>query len=426
MSVPIDLEQNATTVADLADHMDQLRERTVSLYHGLKTGERGYFTPSEEELVQGLWISYFKSRSALLELIDSIRATVGSPSRHALSEFTIAFAAALVLVDAARFLRDKFGKDEIVRRKLNEANLHYGIAKGSFDQIQMSLTDPLNAVKIREATNFYDQYHERICEGVRAKAGLERLVGVIETRIESVRVGTSRFVKVRFDERRYQLNEAVMHGGIMKAMYAFQQWGSRAVSSVTTMPGHVPQLPQEVADWFRNTIQPGDVFVTRKEGALTNYFLPGFWPHAALYVGDDHVIESLKDGVRKRGLDSPFGNDAVTLIRPQLEQPLISKGLHRAHSHVGKPYDFDFDFTRSDRLVCTEVVYRSFSGIGGIEMQLTRRAGRETLSAEDLLRMAVNRQHFEVVAVFCRQCSNQVMTDTQATEALQQTMDSKS
>lgn len=418
----MDLDRTASTVGDLADHMDRMRKRTVELHDALDTGSRGFFTPMEDELVLGLWVSYHKSRGALLELIDTIRKAVGEPSQHVISEFTIAYAAALVLVDAARFLRDLFAEDELVRRKLNESHLNYGIQAGSFDQIQMSLTDPFNALKLRDATLFHDQYSEIIREAARATPELNKLIDVIDTRIDAVRVATARYLKVRFDERRHQLNESVMQNGLMKALYAFQQWGSRAVSSLTTMPGHVPRLPDEIAKELHAMIRPGDVFVTRKEGAVTNYFLPGYWPHAALYAGSDSVIESLKDGVRVRPLDSPFGNDAVTLIRPKLDEDLIREGLRRAQSHVGKPYDFDFDFTRSDRLVCTEVVYRSFSGIGGIEFQLKRRAGRQTLSAEDLLNLALTGSNFDLVAVFCRRCGDKLLTERPAAEALRTTM----
>ena len=63
-------------------------------------------------------------------------------------------------------------------------------------------------------------------------------------------------------------------------------------------------------------------------------------------------------------------------------------------------YNFDFDFFSSDRLVCTEVVYRSYDGLDGIQFPLTERAGRKTLSAEDLLDFALNADVFEPVAIF--------------------------
>lgn len=56
--------------------------------------------------------------------------------------------------------------------------------------------------------------------------------------------------------------------------------------------------------------------------------------------------------------------------------------------HLGKPYDFEFDFNVSSRIVCTELVYRAFHARGGIEFKLTKRLGRWTLSADDLMDQA--------------------------------------
>jgi hypothetical protein len=189
---------------------------------------------------------------------------------------------------------------------------------------------------------------------------------------------------------------------------------------------------------------------------MTNYFLPGYWPHAALFLGEpaalerlgihEHpevrsrwgrmlaadaderrrVLEALKDGVRIRSLRSPFGSDAIAAIRPQLATRDIAQALARGMFHEGKSYDFDFDFTRSDRLVCTEVVYRSYEGIGGVRFELSRRAGRLTLAAEDLLRMALDRNVFEPLAVFAPTRAAHLLRGCAAEEALRATMGQKS
>jgi hypothetical protein len=112
------------------------------------------------------------------------------------------------------------------------------------------------------------------------------------------------------------------------------------------------------------------------------------------------VLEALKDGVRIRSVDSPLSSDAVLVLRPRLTQSEIAQAIARGLFHEGKPYDFDFDFSRSDRLVCTEIVYRSYEGVGGMQFQLVRRAGRLTLAAEDLIHMALERQGFEPLAVY--------------------------
>ncbi len=413
---------DVATVVDLADHIGRLRVEAVTLQQTFQTRDRGYFTPSEDDLVLHLWVSYHKSRSALLELIDSLQRSVGHASDEHAGEFAVAYGAALILVDAARNLRNLFGEDEIVRRKLNESYSLYGIPKNSFDAIQLSLTDPTNALRLKDANQFYEDHLELLHSLSEQDDGLRGVLEVVDGLCESARVTTATYVKARVKDRRRDARERVVKGSFSRAVYGVQEWGSRLVSNISTKPRHVSRLPDVIASQLGGMLRAGDVFVTRKDCAVTNYFLPGYWPHAALYIGDGHVIESLKDGVRQRTMDSPFGNDAVAVIRPKLDAPSIAKAIERAGTHVGKPYDFDFDFTRADRMVCTEVVYRSYDGLGGVHFQLTRRAGRQTLSAEDLLNLAIAGSLFEQVAVYCPQRSSELLVADQMTDVLRQTM----
>jgi hypothetical protein len=118
--------------------------------------------------------------------------------------------------------------------------------------------------------------------------------------------------------------------------------------------------------------------------------------------GDDHpcVLEAMKDGVRIRSVNSPVNSDSVVVVRPLLDDGPVAAALAQALMHEGKAYDFDFDFCATHRLVCTEVVYRAYEGIAGVQFDLHRHAGRFALAAGDLLRMALARRYFEVVAVY--------------------------
>ena len=169
-------------------------------------------------------------------------------------------------------------------------------------------------------------------------------------------------------------------------------------------------------------LEPGDVIITRHDDAASNLFLPGFWPHGALYIGTETerkkidstgetwqrhpcpepncVLEARKDGVLFRPLDDTLNVDACVVLRPKLPIDQIRQALARAMTHHGKRYDFEFDFRRSDRLVCTEVIYRAFHGIGDVEFELKTRAGRVCLSAEDLLDCAVANRFFDVIVVY--------------------------
>ena len=412
----------ARTVLTVADHMMHLRDAATHLQSIFDTRERGYFSPSEDEQVEHLWVSYHGSRTALLEIVQVIRNEVGKASREQIGEFTLAYAATLILVDAARSLRDRFGKNDLVRRKLNESFDDFRIPADSFDEIQLSLTDPGNALQIKNANEFYEQNQDYIRACAEDDKTFATVVEVIENLRDATDVGKRKYLKARVKELGRNTRDRVLRGNLNKAIYAILELGGRAVAHLSTKPEHVPALPAGIAHQIQELLQPGDVLVTRKEHAMSNYFLPGYWPHVAMYVGGQQVVESMKDGVRVREMSSPFGNDSVAVIRPALDEENIQQAIVRARSHVGKPYDFDFDFTRADRLVCTEVVYRSYEGLGEMQFSLVRRAGRQTVSAEDLLGLALEEQKFQTVAVYCCELSEELLLGDAMRQALRKTM----
>jgi hypothetical protein len=118
--------------------------------------------------------------------------------------------------------------------------------------------------------------------------------------------------------------------------------------------------------------------------------------------GPEHpcVLEAMKDGVKIRSVNSPFNSDSIVVVRPQMDNSQIACALAQALMHEGKAYDFDFNFCASHRLVCTEVVYRAYEGVAGVQFDLKRHAGRFALSAADILRMAIAGRFFSLVAVY--------------------------
>lgn len=182
--------------------------------------------------------------------------------------------------------------------------------------------------------------------------------------------------------------------------------------------GAAKRVDDAVRAKLENFLKPGDVFVTRHDDALSNLFLPGYWPHAAFYIGsqaqraelgvesevsvDSEVrfLESKRDGVRLRPADDTLQVDAFVVLRPTFDATDVAKAIARGLTHAGKLYDFIFDFTAADRLACTELVYRSFHGVGPVRLALQLHAGRYCLSAEDLINQAVSSGWFEPVLVY--------------------------
>jgi hypothetical protein len=199
----------------------------------------------------------------------------------------------------------------------------------------------------------------------------------------------------------------------------------RASAAISTLIGDAkiraprqgkPLVTPELLARLRPLLQPGDVLIERRNWYLSNAFLPGYWPHAAMYVGTPEdlrtmgldknravaaklqafsgtdaaghgfaVIEAMSEGVVFTSIEHSIGEaDAVAVLRPRLSAKKKQAAMARAFSHAGKPYDFDFDFFSSDKLVCTEVVYRSYGDV--MTMPLVTILGRQTLPAIEIVR----------------------------------------
>ncbi|MDB4614634.1 YiiX/YebB-like N1pC/P60 family cysteine hydrolase, partial [bacterium] len=276
---------------------------------------------------------------------------------------------------------------------------------------------------------------------------LFELAGQLEQTLD---VGLTTYAVARTRERARSIRTRVTQNLLGRSLYGLQKAVSGLMAEKYVVRGHKPGLPGPIFDDLAARIQPGDVFVVRKLHAITNYFLPGYWPHAALYVGtlDDmkqlglhqhdnvreawakiesldakphRALEALADGVHVRPLSRALASDAVAVLRPKLSSEHIAEALGRGFFHEGKPYDFDFDFTRSDRLVCTEVIYRTYEGVGDMQFELTRRAGRMTLAAEDMLRMSLAGNGFDTVALYSPEHSPEVLTGDEAATVLSET-----
>jgi hypothetical protein len=441
--VPEQIASGVRTVTSVAAHFAELKQSAARLLDSFGATQRGYFTPTEDEEVRHLLVSYWQSRNALIELVTTCHQNPHILREERQADFLTAYAGALVLIDAARFLREHVHQRPVVRTKLNEPEPHFGVPAGTYDAIQKSLTSSVHAWHLYHAVHYFDARQGEL-RTTASENGLNALLELINCLQERLNVRIEEYALARLRVRTRMVATIVHRDLLGRALYGLQKSVSRLISDVYTVPGHHPELAEPVRQELCALLQPGDVLITRKEHALTNYFLPGFWPHAALFLGtpqqlqhlglsehanvkprwrrllecDLHeprrVLEAMKDGVWIRSVASPFCSDAIAVLRPRLSQEQIAGALARGLFHEGKPYDFDFDFTRSDRLVCTEVVYRSYEGVGGVSFSLTRRAGRLTLAAEDLIDMALAHQYFDPLAVVAPQHIGGVATGSDA------------
>lgn len=417
------ISSGARAIRSLAPSVSGLEDVDAARALATRVVQRGHFTPEEDASLWAWYARYLTARAGLLEVIDDLapiaRDTQRREDEMTLRAFVIAYTAAAMLVRAGRFLIFDFAQEKIIQRKLNEASIDHRVPRKQYTRIYRALTSPVHAYRLNEAATFADENRAAI-EGLATDPEMAPVVAYLLEAEPSLRIGVRTLVKARLRYRWHswrRRRSSAVKLGIFKVAEAF----GRIVADISN-PWHESRVTSDVRAEVESLLNPGDVIVARHDDALSNLFLPGYWPHAALHIGTEatrrelavdipteqgnrwvdprRVLEARKDGVLFRPLEDTLDVDAFAIIRPQIEPTEISLALTQAVRHEGKLYNFDFDFFTADRLVCTEVVYRAFEGIGGLSFELVRRAGRLTLSAEDLLDMAVDDRGFETVALY--------------------------
>ena len=149
---------------------------------------------------------------------------------------------------------------------------------------------------------------------------------------------------------------------------------------------------------LKNLLQPGDILIERRNWHMTNIGIPGFWPHMALYVGEPNeakkyvqsivsedefihrfaevldqwtqavdddgfpgcVLEALRPGVIINSLERSAHCDHLAVSRPRISPGTKFEAIEQAFKMLGRPYDYNFDFSTDNELVCSELICKAY------------------------------------------------------------------
>ena len=190
---PAQITADARTVAHLGTYLEELKRGVAEVSALANAGERGYFTPTEDEVTQRLQISYWQTRAALLEVIASFRQDEELDEAWRPRAFLVAYAAAVLLVDAARFLRESFDDNEPVVRKLNEPIPSFGVPDRVYSTVQKSLTSARHAWHLYHAMQFFDEHQAELREAGK-EPWLAPVLEIIDRLGDRVRVPAERYI----------------------------------------------------------------------------------------------------------------------------------------------------------------------------------------------------------------------------------------
>lgn len=108
---------------------------------------------------------------------------------------------------------------------------------------------------------------------------------------------------------------------------------------------------------LKTVMKPGGVLLTKTKGELTNFFIPGFWKHSAMYIGNGMVIEAIGRGVTLTPLDYfIYTKDFIAYVEPKFtDKEGMASACEWAKTKMGAPYDYNF-LENDDEFYCGELV----------------------------------------------------------------------
>ena len=360
-------------------------------------------------------------------------------------------------------------RNEAIHAALNEGSPEHGVATGHLDRMMIELASPDTLWRLEIGLEALARRRERLAEKAQNLQGVDRdklwqalkhkrqailsgtkLPADLQARIDSVSVDAV-FVALVDDCEKLAMEVGAalttISGKLLK----------RTIAAMigTELNNVLAPITKDIALWLGDTrlrtsgrhlidaalldkiqptLQPGDVVVERRNWYLSNLGLPGFWPHAAFYIGSpvelaehfdndagvvkrfggplsvhlasaypiawaafqaDHgdgpmrIIEAVSEGVVFASLHHSCLADYAAFMRPRRSKLERAVAIEQAYSHWNKPYDFDFDFQTITTLVCSELVYSSFQlpaadGVG-LRFDLERVVGRLTLPPNSIV-----------------------------------------
>ncbi len=169
---------------------------------------------------------------------------------------------------------------------------------------------------------------------------------------------------------------------------------------------------------LQETLQPFDIVLSKSRKHLTDKFIPGYFGHSAIWIGNFeqlqklgldnsiHVInnkeqlnneacmlESLRNKTHLNKLETfADGEDYLILRYKNLDKTNI-KSIISSLRHIGKKYDFNFNVESPDRLFCTELVFYAYNFI---PWEAKKKFNRYTLNPDDIVKQALDNPEFEV------------------------------
>ncbi|MDD3148412.1 MAG: YiiX/YebB-like N1pC/P60 family cysteine hydrolase, partial [Candidatus Riflebacteria bacterium] len=352
---------------------------------------------------------------------------------------TARLARVIMVSEFMNFLSRRGGLEDII----NEGNRELRIPQGS---LRKTVKDALHPENLAHLYRFRISHFDDIKTGNKlASADQQPPVAVTDYLLAHKDFLGNLSHKVASDPSWKFLSRSIINASLDFFLPAQRQiftW----VGDTRVKEKHSRLISADQLEKFAGLLKPGDILVGRQDWYLSNIFLPGFWPHALLYIGtpaevskefdsdpeitnwckkndarnfsellEKHypkaakiwkspntsdgktrrIMEAISEGIVLNSIPGALHCDYVAAVRPRLKPMAIARAILLAFSYYGREYDFQFSFNTEQSLVCTELVTKAYSRSDdqGLRFPMVKSLGNYGIPADSIVReFAENRR----------------------------------
>ncbi|ACD94815.1 YiiX/YebB-like N1pC/P60 family cysteine hydrolase [Trichlorobacter lovleyi] len=419
------LNQELARFRTLAEQALMLRAETISVGRRIKNQLEQKKPLSGDDLeIMNIGITeHLKLRKELMEVAESHECWLdgteqewqsrGVSPETRLNGVMMSLASAFLLYDNYLLSVSLFEGDAKLRRLLNEADPGYAVQSAALAKVTLSYNSINNRSRARKAIKFYEREAKRFSRTVDANPETAYINLLIKQSpsYSMVRTWSPFYVVGRKVGFLGGVTEDTLSGLERHGISLFSMVFGNAVGLVETRKGKLYRKPP-VREQLTGTLQAGDVLLEKTPFRLTDKLIPGYWGHAAVWIGTEKelrelgiwdnplvkryhdkiqqgrgVVEALRSGVEINPLEQFMNIDSIGILRKQnISRDDRIRVILQSLRQVGKPYDFNFDVESKERVYCSKLVYLTYSGV---EWPTKKSLGRTTFTPDDVANRAL-------------------------------------
>jgi len=336
----------------------------------------------------------------------------------------LSLSAALVLYDNYLLAISIFEEDTQLRRYLNSKHDGYNIESSQLNSVTLEYNSLENREKARQAIKYFRTQWPEQSEHFKNQSDNAYLYTLI-TQSASYN-STLNFSPLYVINRHFKFLTGVSSDTLSElgseGINLFSLLFGNSVGAIQTRNGLLYDNKQ-IEKNIRQQLKAGDILLEKTPFRLTDKLIPGYWGHVAIWTGSKeelealgiwnhpvvkkyhekiksshHVIEALRSGVELNPLESFLNIDDIAILRKKdINDKARAKIIIRALRQIGKAYDFNFDIETNDKIVCSELIYVSYTDT---QWPTDATLGRHTISPTHVAKKAGKNLPFQIVSLY--------------------------